>query len=75
LQEGAVLSEEGYLRELREITQDNNLLFFDEIITGFRLAPGGAQQYYAIIPNLSTFGKAIANGFLLLLQSLERKTS
>ena len=39
------------------------VLIFDEVITGFRVAPGGAQQYFGVTPDLATFGKAIANGF------------
>src|SRR5208283_2172862 len=39
------------------------LLIFDEIISGFRVAPGGAQEYYGVTPDLATFAKAIANGF------------
>jgi glutamate-1-semialdehyde 2,1-aminomutase len=39
------------------------LLVFDEVISGFRVAPGGAQEYYGVTPDLATFAKAIANGF------------
>jgi len=39
------------------------LLIFDEVITGFRVSPGGAQQHFGVTPDLATFGKAIANGF------------
>ena len=54
----------GYLKTVREITEDNDvLLIFDEVITGFRSAPGGAQEYYKIAPDLSIFGKALANGY------------
>ena len=63
---GAVLPEEGYLEGIRELTEKYDvLLIFDEVITGFRLAPGGAQEYYGVIPDLSTFAKAIANGYPL----------
>ncbi len=41
------------------------LLIFDEIITGFRLAPGGAQEYFGVTPDLAAFGKGIANGYPL----------
>ena len=44
-------------------TRHGTILVFDEVITGFRLAPGGAQQLFGVTPDLSTFGKAIANGF------------
>lgn len=53
-----------YLRELREVTRESNvLLIFDEVVTGFRLGYGGAQEYFGIIPDLATFGKAIGGGF------------
>ena len=52
------------MEEVREITQQHDvLLIFDEIITGFRLSLGGAQQYYGVTPDLSTFGKAAGAGF------------
>ncbi len=61
---GAIMPKKDYLKSVREITEDNDiLLIFDEVITGFRGAPGGAQQYYNIEADLSTFGKAIANGY------------
>ncbi len=60
------MPKDGYLSAVREITEDNDiLLVFDEVITGFRSAPGGAQEYYGIEPDISTFGKAIANGYQL----------
>ncbi len=63
---GCVLPKEGYLRAIREITEENDvLLIFDEVISGFRVAPGGAQEYYGVTPDMATFGKAIANGFPL----------
>jgi len=61
---GCVRPKEGYLQGLKEITTRNDvLLIFDEIISGFRVAPGGAQEYYRVTPDLATFAKAIANGF------------
>ena len=55
---GLVLPEEGFLEFLREITKDHgSLLIFDEVITGFRLSLGGAQQYYNIKPDITTLGK------------------
>ena len=60
---GVVLPKDGFLTFLREITkQYGALLIFDEVITGFRLALGGAQEYYGITPDLSTFGKIIGGG-------------
>ena len=54
----------GYLEGVREVCTDTGtVLIFDEVITGFRVAPGGAQQYFGVTPDLATFGKAIANGF------------
>jgi glutamate-1-semialdehyde 2,1-aminomutase len=63
---GCVLPKEGYLESVRKITKENDvLLIFDEVITGFRLAPGGAQEYFGVTPDLATFAKAMANGFPL----------
>ena len=54
---------DGYLQHLRELcTQHGTLLIFDEVMTGFRVALGGAQQRYGVIPDLSTFGKIIGGG-------------
>ncbi|MBI2831898.1 MAG: aspartate aminotransferase family protein [Chloroflexi bacterium] len=52
-----------YLRELRRLTKERGIvLIFDEVITGFRLAAGGAQEYFGIIPDLATFAKGMAAG-------------
>lgn len=60
---GVVLSKEGFLKGLRELCNKNNaLLIFDEVITGFRLALGGASQYFGITPDLITYGKIIGGG-------------
>lgn len=57
---------DGYLESLRELcTKYGTLLIFDETITGFRFSKGGAQEYFNILPDLSTFGKGLANGFPL----------
>ena len=54
---------EGFLSGLREITRrDGALLIFDEVITGFRLALGGAQRLYNVVPDLTTLGKIIGGG-------------
>jgi glutamate-1-semialdehyde aminotransferase len=54
----------GFLEFLREITTKNNsVLIFDEIRTGFRFSLGGAQKVFGVIPDLSCFGKAMANGY------------
>ena len=60
---GLYLPKPGYLEFLREITQtDGALLIFDEVMTGFRLAMGGAQERFHIVPDLSCFGKIIGGG-------------
>ena len=56
----------GFLEGLREITEQYELpLIFDEIVTGFRFAYGGAQEYYGVTPDLCTLGKVVAGGFPL----------
>jgi glutamate-1-semialdehyde 2,1-aminomutase len=61
---GLVLPKEGFLETLRELTEDYGaILIFDEVITGFRLALGGAQEYYSITPDMSTLGKILGGGF------------
>ena len=58
-----ILPRDGYLQHLRELcTRHGALLIFDEVMTGFRVALGGAQQLYGITPDLSTFGKIIGGG-------------
>jgi glutamate-1-semialdehyde 2,1-aminomutase len=60
---GCVPSGDGYLRFLREVTsQHGTVLIFDEVMTGFRLSLGGAQQLYGIRPDLTTLGKIIGGG-------------
>jgi glutamate-1-semialdehyde 2,1-aminomutase len=60
---GLYLPRPGYLEFLREITRANGaLLIFDEVMTGFRLAKGGAQERFKIMPDLSCFGKVIGGG-------------
>jgi glutamate-1-semialdehyde 2,1-aminomutase len=60
---GLYLPKPGYLEFLSEITKaDGALLIFDEVMTGFRLARGGAQERFGITPDLSTFGKVIGGG-------------
>lgn len=61
---GVVLPKPGFLDELRVLTKENNIvLIFDEVITGFRLSYGGAQAYYNIEPDLTCLGKIIGGGF------------
>ncbi|MBI2553272.1 MAG: aminotransferase class III-fold pyridoxal phosphate-dependent enzyme, partial [Candidatus Rokubacteria bacterium] len=53
----------GYLQELRALTaRENVVLIFDEVITGFRYAPGGAQAYFGVTPDLTTLAKIVAGG-------------
>lgn len=60
---GVVLPREGFLSGLRNLCDQNGtLLIFDEVITGFRLALGGAREYYGVQPDLTTFGKIIGGG-------------
>jgi glutamate-1-semialdehyde 2,1-aminomutase len=60
---GLVLPEKGYLNEVRKITEQNDIvLIFDEVVTGFRLALGGASEFFGVTPDLTTFAKALGNG-------------
>jgi glutamate-1-semialdehyde 2,1-aminomutase len=61
---GIIPPRDGYLHEVRRITEQYGvLLIFDEVMTGFRIAPGGAQEYYNIRPDISTFAKVLGGGF------------
>jgi glutamate-1-semialdehyde 2,1-aminomutase len=61
---GVVLPQGDFLAGLRKLTRDNgSLLIFDEIISGFRVAYGGAQSHYNIKPDITTLGKIIGGGF------------
>ena len=61
---GVVAPEDGFLEGLRQVaTEIDALLIFDEVITGFRLGCGGAQQRYGVAPDLTTLGKIIGGGF------------
>jgi len=61
---GGILPQPGFLEGLRELcTKHGALLIFDEVITGFRVSLGGAQEYFNITPDLATFAKAMAGGF------------
>lgn len=60
---GVILPQPGFLEALREITERYGaLLIFDEVITGFRLALGGAQELFGVRPDLTTFGKIVGGG-------------
>jgi len=60
---GCIPPKNNYLQDLRQIANDNDiLLIFDEVVTGFRYAPGGCQEYYDVTPDIATFGKALGVG-------------
>ncbi len=59
-----LLPEPGFLQAIREVTAKHKIvLIFDEIVTGFRIAWGGAQERYGVVPDLACYGKAISGGF------------
>jgi len=62
---GDILAEKEYLKAIREVTEEKNiLLIYDEIVTGFRLGGlGGAVKYYGVVPDLACYGKPIGGGF------------
>ena len=63
---GVIEPTDNFLQQVQAVTRKNGaLLVFDEVITGFRLALGGAQDYYGVTPDLACFGKAMANGYPL----------
>ncbi|MFQ5685292.1 MAG: aminotransferase class III-fold pyridoxal phosphate-dependent enzyme [Candidatus Scalindua sp.] len=60
---GVAAPEKGFLEEVKDLTHKNGaLLIFDEIVTGFRLSEGGAQEYFGVVPDLACYGKGMANG-------------
>ncbi len=60
---GFIPPKPGYLEFLRKITEENGIvLIFDEVITGFRLSRGGAQEYYGVTPDMTTLGKIVGGG-------------
>ncbi len=62
-QAGTTPTMPGYLQELRALTRrEHVILIFDEVITGFRYAPGGAQEYFNVVPDLTTLAKIVAGG-------------
>jgi glutamate-1-semialdehyde 2,1-aminomutase len=61
---GGIPAEKEFLKGLRELCDEKGILFiFDEVITGFRLAPGGGQQYYGVKPDITVLGKILGGGF------------
>lgn len=60
---GTILPREGFLEGLRRIsTEEDIVLIFDEVITGFRLAAGGAQEYFGVVPDMTCLGKIVGGG-------------
>ncbi len=65
---GLVLPEKDYLNQVRKTTKQNNIvLIFDEVVTGFRLALGGASEFFGITSDITTFAKALGNGYPISL--------
>ena len=63
---GLVLPEKNFLKDLRKITTQYDIpLIFDEVVNGFRISEGGAQQKFGIKPDITTLGKALGNGFAI----------
>ena len=63
---GLILPQKNFLSDVRKITKENDVpLIFDEVVTGFRVSPGGAQQYFGIKPDITTLAKALGNGFVI----------
>jgi glutamate-1-semialdehyde 2,1-aminomutase len=61
---GCIPAEREFLKGLRELCDERDiLLIYDEVVTGFRLAPGGGQQYYNVISDITVFGKIVGGGF------------
>jgi glutamate-1-semialdehyde aminotransferase len=66
--------EGNFLQDVRDVCSKHNVvLIFDEVITGFRWALGGAQEYYGVTPDLATFGKAVSNGMPLSIIAGKRE--
>jgi glutamate-1-semialdehyde 2,1-aminomutase len=64
LNTGCIMPEPGYLETLREVASRHGaLLIFDEVITGFRFARGGAQQHFGVLPDLTVLAKGLGGGF------------
>ena len=71
---GCIPPEPGFLEGLRRLCdQYGVILIFDEVITGFRVGPGGAQQHFGVTPDLAVFGKALASGYPLSVLAGKRQ--
>lgn len=71
---GCIMPKDGFLEGLREVCDRHGIiLIFDEVITGFRMSLGGAQKFFNVTPDLSIFGKALANGYPISVVAGKRK--
>ncbi len=71
---GCIPPQPGFLQLLREESSKHGVvLIFDEVLSGFRMAPGGAQEYYGVTPDISTLAKAVANGLPLAVVAGKRE--
>lgn len=71
---GLVLPARGFLERLRRLTRRNGIvLIFDEVVTGFRVSPGGAQEHLGVRPDLTTLAKALGGGFAIAAVGGRRK--
>jgi glutamate-1-semialdehyde 2,1-aminomutase len=71
---GCILPKEGYLKFLREVASEAGaMLIFDEVITGFRLCLGGAQEYYGVTPDIATLGKIAGGGLPIGIVAASRE--
>lgn len=72
---GVVRASGEFLKSLRNLCDDENIiLIFDEVMTGFRVSKGGAQELFGIRPDLTTFGKIIGEAYLLVLSGVRKKS-
>lgn len=66
--------DKGYLEGVRQLADEHKcVLIFDEVVTGFRLAPGGAQEYFGVTADMATYAKAVANGYALSVVAGKRE--
>lgn len=73
LRKPVVIPSKSYLEDVRKLTKANGIvLIFDEIRTGFRLAMGGAQEYFDVVPDMATFSKALGNGFPISVVAMRK---
>ena len=71
---GLILPKKDYLNSIRNLTKQNNIvLIFDEVVTGFRLALGGASEFFGIKPDMATFAKTLGNGYPVSLLAGSRE--